>query len=511
MRRRRLIVLVIAVVAVVGAGVFATVVANRVKGSAAQTSAAYFTAWQRGDLRAMATLVYQPPADFVTRHRSFSDDLHVEDIQLRPGTVKSTGETSAEVPFTGSRTLSEFGAWPFSGTLRLAVRDRTWKVLWAPETLDPRLKDGGTVRLAEFDGPAVELVTSEGDKIPNDNYAESYLAELKPEFDEVGQGWALESALPGQQARRLMTVEPKVSLERTTLSRSVQAAAARALDGVRDASIIAIRPSTGEVLAVADRLEGNYSAFRDFFPPGSTFKTVTAAALLEAGLDPAAEVDCPATYTVPNFRPIKNAGEQAHGRVTFADAFAYSCNTTFVRETVGRLSGDDLVETAAKWGFNGADLATGLGGKCGRMDPPDGTNELAVDSFGQGSVEATPLCMAMVAAAVQSGTLRVPRILSKAAAERIDGPAAKPVDLDEGTIAALREMMAAVVDHGTAAAAGLPAGVSGKTGTAEAGGGREHGWFIGYRDDLAFSVFVRNGGSGRSAALPVAARFLNGI
>ncbi|MBT2228261.1 penicillin-binding transpeptidase domain-containing protein [Nonomuraea sp. NEAU-A123] len=490
------------------------VASTRVKGSAAQTSAAYFAAWKRGDLQGMAALVYQPPADFIARHRSFSEDLHVEDIQLRPGAVKGTGETSAEVPFTGSRRLSEFGAWPFSSTLRLAVRDRTWKVLWAPETLDPLLKDGGTVRLTEFDGPAVQLVTSEGEKIPNDSYAESYLAELKPEFDEVGKGWALEAALPGQQARRLMTVEPKVSLERTTLSRSVQAAAARALDGVRNASIVAIRPSTGEVLAVADRLEDNYSAFRDFFPPGSTFKTVTAAALLEAGLDPAAEVDCPGTYTIPNSRTVKNAGEQGHDTVTFADAFAYSCNTTFVREAIDRLSADNLVETAAKWGFNGAELDTGLGGHCGRLDPPDSVDELAADSFGQGSVEATPLCMAMVAAAVESGSLRVPRILSKAAVERIDGPPAKPVELDEGTVTALRDMMAAVVDHGTAAAAGLPAGVSGKTGTAEAGTGeaaREHGWFIGYRDDLAFSVFVRDGGSGRSAALPVAARFLNGL
>jgi hypothetical protein len=511
MRRRGLIVLGITVVAVVGAVAFAFASSKRVHGSPAQTSAAYFAAWKRGDLRAMAALVYQPPPDFATRHRSFSDELHVKDLQLQPGAVRSIGTTAAEVPFTGERKLSEFGSWPFSSTLRMAIRDKTWKVIWAPETIHPLLKDGGTVKLTEFDRPAVELVTSEGDKIPNDSYADSYLTRLKPEFDSVAPGWALESALPGQQAKRLMTVEPKASLEHTTLSRSVQAAAARALDGVRDASIVAVRPSTGEVLAVADRLENNYNAFLDFFPPGSTFKTITAAALLESGLDPASEVDCPGRYTIPGFSSVKNAGEQAHGLVSFADAYAYSCNTTFVRETVRRLSGDELVDTAAKWGFNGHKLSTGVGGHCGRMDPPDDVDMLAADSYGQGTVEATPLCMAMVAAAVQDGHLRVPRILSKSAAERIDGPRGEPVELDEATVAALREMMAAVVDHGTASGVGLPAGVAGKTGTAETENGKEHGWFIGYRDDLAFSVFVRNGGSGRSAALPIAARFLNGL
>ncbi|MEO3873901.1 penicillin-binding transpeptidase domain-containing protein [Nonomuraea sp. B12E4] len=510
MRRRRLIVLVIAVAAVFGAGAFAITASNRIKGSASQTAAAYFQAWHEGDVAAMARLVYRPPADFVVLHHALTDELHVESIQLTPGTLRSMGEEAAEVPFAGVRQLTEFGAWPFDGTLRLGVRDRAWKVLWAPETLHPLLKDGGTLELDQIDVTAAELLTTEGDKIPNDSYADAYLDELEPEFEQARSGWELVSKVPGQPARRLMTRRPEANVERTTLSRSVQAAAARALDGAGNSAIVAIRPSTGEILALADRLEDNYSAVRDVFPPGSTFKVITAAALLRAGLDPAAQLRCPGTYTVPSHQPFQNDGEVDRGVVSFTDAFAHSCNTTFIEQATTLLSVDALRQAADEWGFS-RPIATGIGGVCGDMPETDNVDMFAADAIGQGQVVATPLCMASVAAAVQSGVWRSPRLLSKEQVRRIDGMPFEDVQLDEGIVAALRDMMAAVVDHGTASDAGLPEGVSGKTGTAEVEGERSHAWFIGFRDDLAFCVFVRNGGSGRAAAVPVAARFLNGL
>jgi membrane peptidoglycan carboxypeptidase len=513
MRRRRLIVLFIGVVAILGAYGFAVLAASGVRGSAEQVSAAYFRAWQQGDVHEMARLVHEPPADFVSRHRTFTEDLHVDDIDLRPGQVRGTGEETAEVPFTGTRTLRDFGPWPFSATLRLAVREREWKVLWTPETLHPLLGNGGTLDLTELDAPSAELVTAEGDKMPNNSYAEAYLDRLKPEFEEEEEsgGVALISRIPGRAQQRLLTTVPKPSAQRTTLSRPVQAAAARALDGVEDAAIVAVRPSTGEVLAVADRLGDGYGAFHDLFPPGSTFKTITAAALLESGLDPAAQLDCPATYQIPFHRSFRNAGEQGHGIVSFTDAFALSCNTTFVQQAVSRLGEGDLRAQAEKWGFHRA-TPTGVGGKCGTLEDPADLDWFGANAIGQGSVLASPLCMATIAAAVQSGAWRPPRLLPAKEVRRIEGvePPA-PVDLDADVVAALRGMMAAVVDHGTAGQAGLPAGVAGKTGTAEVDGGAEHGWFIGYRDDLAFCVFVRHGGSGRTAALPITARFLNAL
>ncbi|MDP4502766.1 penicillin-binding transpeptidase domain-containing protein [Nonomuraea turcica] len=511
MRRRRLIVLVIAVVAIVGASTFAVLASSRVKGSPSRTAAAYFEAWRKGDITGMERLVYQPPADFVVRHRALSDELHVESIQLTPGPLKSMGNGSAEVPFAGVRELTEFGAWPFDSTLRLAVRDGAWKVLWAPETLHPLLKDGGRLELGEIDMVGAELVTSEGDRIPHDSYAEAYLERLKPEFAEANQGWELVLKVPGQPDRPVLSKQAGANVEQTTLSRPVQAAAARALDGVEDSAIVAIRPGTGEIVGLADRLEENFSAVQDVFPPGSVFKTITAAALLKNGLEPFSEVSCPGSYTIPGHRTVDNDGAMDRGLISFTDAFAHSCNTTFVEQATTRLSSKDLVETANEWGF-GRPIMTGIGGSCGSVRETGDVDAFAEDVIGQGEVVTTPLCMAALAAAVQSGVWRSPRLLSTEQVSRIDGtPPPEPAPMDEGIVTALRDMMRAVVDYGTAADTGLPEGVAGKTGTAEVVDGEDHAWFVGYRDDLAFCVFVRHGGSGAATAAPIAARFLNGL
>jgi hypothetical protein len=510
MRRRRLIVLVTALVAVFGAGAFAVMASNRVRGSASKTAAEYFDAWRKGDIGAMERLVYQPPADFAARHRALSDELHVRSIALTPGPLKSTGEEAAEVPFAGVRELAEFGAWPFDSTLRLGVRDRAWKVLWVPETLHPLLKDGARLELDEVEKSGVEFLTTEGAKIPNDSYAEAYLDPLKPEFEEVNQGWELVLKTPGRPDRPLMSKQPSENVERTTLSRPVQAAAARALDGVEDSAIVVVRPSTGEILGLADRLGDGYSAVLGVFPPGSIFKTITAAALLKSGLDPSAEVACPGTYTIPGFRSFDNDGQVDRGLVTLTDAFAHSCNTTFVEQTTTRLSSKDLVDTANEWGF-GMPIVTGIRGTCGDVPETEDMNLFGENAIGQGKVVTSPLCMATLAAAVQSGTWRSPRLLSKEQVRRVEGAPHKDVPMDEGIAEALRSMMTAVVDHGTASDAGLPEGVAGKTGTAEVENEEPHAWFIGYRDDLAFCVFVRHGGSGREAAVPIAARLFNGL
>ncbi|TDC03544.1 hypothetical protein E1267_25840 [Nonomuraea longispora] len=511
MRRRRLMVLFIAFVAILGAGAFAVVASNRVRGSASETAAAYFAAWREGDISGMARLVHQPPSDFSQRHRALTEQLHVESVRLSPGQVANTGDESADVPFSGVRQLAELGAWPWAGVLRLGVRGRTWKVLWSPETLHPLLKDGGTLELREIEAPATEPATREGHRIPNDSYAEAYLDPLTTEFETAGHGWELVSKVPGRLATRVLTRAPEANVVRTTLSRAVQAAAARALDGVDGSAMIVIRPSTGEILALADRLGENDSAVRDVFPPGSVFKTITAAALLASGLDPSAQVECPGTYTIPFHRAFRNDGQVDRGVVSFTDAFAHSCNTTFVEQATTRIDADTLRETADAWGF-GRSIATGVGGTCGTVPGTDDLDMLGADAIGQGEVVATPLCMAAVAAAVQSGVWRSPRLLTKEQVRRIDGPPHEDVPMDQAVVSALRDMMAAVVDRGTAGDAGLPEGVAGKTGTAEARDGEgSHGWFIGYRDDLAFCVFVRHGGSGRRAAVPVAARFLRGL
>ncbi|WP_432925238.1 penicillin-binding transpeptidase domain-containing protein [Microbispora sp. CA-135349] len=484
------------------------------EGSPGETAAAYFQAWVKSDYDAMRDLVEDPPDDFADQHRAFEDAALSKSLRITVGNFVRTGDETADVPFTQERNEQEAGTWRFESRLHLAVRDLTWKVLWTPAVLHPEIQPGGgLVRTEPEPGPGpLRPVTRGGREFPQNSGAEAYLDNLMNQgvapATGVAVGWALEIDNPGMPAKTVLSYKPEkrpVGV-RTTIDYEVQAAAARALDGVQRAAIVAVRPSTGEVLAVADRL-GGLGAFENKYPPGSTFKTITAAALLTNGLSPDSTVECPASYQIPFNRSISNYQNENHGAVTLRQAFALSCNTTFARLTVERLNGDTLVDQARAFGFvQGESAGTST---CGSLQRPENQDALAEDSFGQGTVEATPLCMALVAAAVESGEWRPARPLADEAPQ---GELPQSVPLPSTVAEGLRSLMSAVTIDGTAAGAGLPQGVAGKTGTAEDGkGGQDHAWFIGYRGDLAFAVFVEHGGTGRGAAVPIAARFLKAL
>ncbi|MBB2910333.1 hypothetical protein FHS43_001596 [Streptosporangium becharense] len=461
-----------------------------------QVAARYFDAWRAGDLTTMAGLVAGPPADFAERHRRFDTELQVSSLSLTPGQPHREGDT-AEVPFSGVREVAGLGAWEFSSVLRLAPQNGTWQVLWSAETLHPSLRDGVSLRLRETRARRPATLTREGTPFPRESRAGDYYTGLT--------GTAIDLAVVEEPGGRVLLASPARPPEgtRTTISRPVQAAAARALDGVgRPAAIVAVDIPTGQVRAVADTLGGGRRAFTGLYPPGSTFKAVTAAALLRAGLTPDSPVPCPASYTAPNAKPFTNDHGADHGTVPLTRAFALSCNTSFVQQAHERLRDGRLrAEAADRFGFREKPGESTC--RIGQAATPD---ELGSDAIGQNSVLASPLCMAEVAAAVASGTWR-PAIMTEA--PPVDAPPAVP--LEENVAAGLRTMMGAVVTQGTAAQAGLPEGTAGKTGTAEVAGKESHAWFIGYRGDLAFAVLVENGGGGGAVAAPVAARFLKAL
>ncbi|GGL30893.1 penicillin-binding transpeptidase domain-containing protein [Planomonospora parontospora] len=526
MRTRPLLALVTVVLVIICGGVYALTRplpssgSERRPASAEEVAGAYLTAWEGGDLAAMERLAGGAPADFIERHRAFAEELGVESLTVTPGAIRLRGDRAAELPFEGVREIEELGEWPFSSTLKLAREDGEWKVAWAPETLHPALAGGGRLRTREIPAPRARLVTSSGARFPRDSGAEDYLAELREgllgeaagEGEEDGEaagedgedaGLVLEAVEPGGGVRRLLGSGPPPAEDvRTTFSRRVQAAAARALDGVgRPAAIVAVGSGTGEVLAVADRLGGR-KAFLGLYPPGSTFKVVTAAALLSAGLTPDSPVSCPDSYSPPGGYPFRNASSvTALGETTLTRAFAVSCNTAFAERAVTGLQDGGLVRAAELFGFNRP--LPGVPGRCGSIRAHTTGDELAADSFGQNSVEASPLCMALAAAAVESGHWHSPT-MTRRRGEEEDRP------LPPGVAEGLRTMMRAVVTEGSASGVPLPEGTAGKTGTAEAATG-EHAWFVGYRDGVAFAVFVENGGSGAGTALPVAARFLRAL
>jgi cell division protein FtsI/penicillin-binding protein 2 len=312
---------------------------------------------------------------------------------------------------------------------------------------------------------------------------------------------------------------------KTTLDPRVQGAAEAAFDAVaKPAALVAVRPSTGELVAVVNTpVHGYNRALLGRYPPGSTFKVVTAAALLAGGLRPGDPVDCPKQAKVGG-RTFGNFEDEVLGRIPFSSAFAHSCNTAFVQQAAQRLDGDELTAAAARFGF-GLDPSPGIPAVTSRVPPPSDRADLAAEAFGQGRVTASPLQMALVAATAANGRWPQPHLVAgnggSAGSGGSDGsrsndsggvePAKSPEPLDAKVAGTLRTLMRQVVTEGTAADAGLPAGVAGKTGTAEFGAGDPlptHAWFIGFRGDLAFAVIVEDGGVGGRVAAPAAARFL---
>jgi cell division protein FtsI/penicillin-binding protein 2 len=296
----------------------------------------------------------------------------------------------------------------------------------------------------------------------------------------------------------------------TTIDPLVERAAERALDGVaQPAALVAIRASTGEVLAAVSRPTTQFDrALGGHYPPGSTFKVITAAALLAGGLTPDSPASCPPTVTVGG-RSFHNFEGETQPSLPLHRAFAISCNTAFVG-LAGQLSPQALVTTAGQFGF-GADPQVGLPVFGGRVPAPNDDVEKAATAIGQARVEASPLMMATVAAAVDSGALHQPRLVAGAPD---DTSPSQP--LLAGVASGLRTMMAEVVASGTGTAAAVPGGlpVYGKTGTAEFGTANPpttHAWFIGYRGDVAFAVLVEGGGVGGQVAAPLAAKFLRGL
>ena len=294
---------------------------------------------------------------------------------------------------------------------------------------------------------------------------------------------------------------------RTTLLPEVQWAAEGALEGVGlPAALVAVDSATGAILAVASRpLEQPLNrALTGRYPPGSTFKVVTAEALLADGWGVEAAVPCPAGVSVGG-REFHNFEGESMGVSALRQVFAHSCNTAFVIGASG-LGANALDAAAHRFGFD-VEYGVGLPSPGASFPGPRDEAERAAAAIGQGRVLATPLHMASVAAAAESGTWRAPYLL-----EGLDeGPSAS---LAAGTRAALHALMRAVVTEGTGRAASGVEGLAGKTGTAEFGTASPpatHAWVIGFQGDLAFAVLVENGTSGGTTAVPVAETFLRAL
>jgi cell division protein FtsI/penicillin-binding protein 2 len=343
--------------------------------------------------------------------------------------------------------------------------------------------------------------------------------------------------------RTLFTKEPVAGADiAVTLDSAVQAKAEAALAGApKPAAMVVVRPSTGELLAVANGGAGDDGldrALEGRYPPGSTFKVVSTFALLGKGLTPDEVVPCPPNFDVGG-RKFVNAESEALGAVPFRLDFADSCNTAFV-SLADRVTDADLAASGSDLGL-ADDYRLGIPSFGGDVPANSDAVGHAAAMIGQSKVLASPLGMALVASSAGSGTTVTPVLVTDprtGAPLTPDGqgseaagatgtteapgtttpaagvaPVAPSRGLDPARIATLQELMRGVVTGGTATVLrDVPGGpVSAKTGTAEFGSQvppQTHAWIIGFQGDLAFAVLVEDGGFGAQAAGPIAASFL---
>jgi len=279
--------------------------------------------------------------------------------------------------------------------------------------------------------------------------------------------------------------------------------------------MVVIKPSTGEILAIASNDTDNPKlATMATRAPGSTFKTVTSAALLMSGMKPSDSADCPATLkvgsqTYHNDDGLKNGLPGA----TLLTAYEQSCNTSFANAVIDRKMPLNILTNTAHdyYGMNqpwdmGIGPATyGTPGNQ-QVPPSDGQDLLAQEAFGQGQITMSPLTMASVAATVATGQFHQPILLTG-----FKAPAtAKPLPKDVQTN--LIQLMQGVVTNGTATSlAGISPTLGAKTGSAEPNAkDKTDSWMIAMdpNNDIAVGALVLNGGFGNAASGPAIAAMM---
>jgi cell division protein FtsI/penicillin-binding protein 2 len=276
-------------------------------------------------------------------------------------------------------------------------------------------------------------------------------------------------------------------------------------------ALVALKPSTGEIVAAANGPGNagiNLATFGQF-APGSTFKTVSSLALLRAGLTPDSVVPCTSSIVVDGktFTNYDDYPSGGLGKIPLRTALANSCNTAFISQ-YSQLSGTDLFDAGVSLGI-GLDHDLGFPAYFGSVEPSTSKTESAAQLIGQGTILASPMVMAAVIGSIQSGSLVIPRLVSDVDVTVPEGAA----PLENGEVESLRSMLRGVVTDGSGRGLldvpGPP--VIAKTGTAEFGSGKNlqtHAWMIAAQGDLAVAVFVDLGSSGSGTAGPILEAFL---
>ncbi|MFF3403903.1 penicillin-binding transpeptidase domain-containing protein [Streptomyces sp. NPDC002659] len=499
--------------------------AGPVKAAEVQATAdGFLTAWQRGDAAKAAALTNRTAAA-QTALSGYHKDAHIEQFTLTRG--KASGP---KVTFRVSATVSYGGkSKPLAYDSELTVvRAENGKPLvrWLPSVMHPDLKENDTLVTGEAD-PPVKALDRNGAELTTAKYPSlgTVLDGLREKFGRKAGGKAgIElRVVRGDRAKKseqgaeenrspsktLLTVSKGTpGTLRTTLSATAQAAAEREVGKRERASVVVMKPSTGEILAAANSSHGYNTALQGSLAPGSTMKIVTASMLLEKDLT---SIDkphpCPkyASYGGWKFQNVENF-EIKNG--TFRSSFAASCNTAFITQAE-KLDNNDLTKQAQQvFGLGLNNWSTGVSSFDGAV-PVQSNAQMASSLIGQGGVRMNPLNVASIISTAKTGVFRQPYLVSPDVDGRSLATARRKLDASAQT--QLHELLSYTATSGSAAEAmaGLGSDIGGKTGSAEVDGQEKpNGWFTAWRGDLAAAAVVQQGGRGGKSAGPLVAAVL---
>ncbi|WP_346958767.1 penicillin-binding transpeptidase domain-containing protein [uncultured Arthrobacter sp.] len=469
----------------------------------------------------LARLVGVDPAAYTKQVTASGPEAFVSAITLRQAGRTITDAQLAAVP--GARAIAD--SLPLAPTRSFA---RALLGTVAEASAEQIEKSGGALRA--------------GDTTGTGGLQQQYDAQLRGTsgiqvFAQTEGLTAEQRRAQPNEGRRVLFQEPMKpgTALKTTLDPRLQQLAEDVLGDVGPASaIVALRPSSGAVLAAASGpgSNGYDTAMLGQYAPGSIFKIVDSLAMFRNGMTPDSKVDCPPTLAVDG-RTFKNAeGYPASslGSVTLRDAFAHSCNTAFInaREKVSQAQ---LESAATSLGVAVEAPSLGAAAFLGSVPGEAEGTEHAASMIGQGKVLMSPLAAAVMAGSVAKGAPVSAQLVLNPNAAATGSPtpsagptaspsqsapepaksAGKPVTAAEA--ASLADMMRAVVTSGhagfLASVPGAPVGA--KTGTAEFGKEnppKTHAWIVAVHGDLAVAVFVEDGGLGATTSGPLLKEFL---
>ena len=516
-----------------------------------QAAAAFLAAWQSGDYTKAGSLT-DLPDKAGARLKAVMTSLAPKSIVLKLGSQvnapNSGGSSSASgsatpgapsssstpnpldnavhYDFSVADTFDDGLVWSYNSTMAVLPPTANGPALvhFASSMINPQLSaaanlkavppsvpvaDRGGTPLSGKDHPSIAGIIS---KLAISKPANGSQPSLQIQFVDNNTGLQI----PGSNTVQLGAPNSTSGLQLgSTIDSKIQTAAENALKAYPNSGMVVIKPSTGEILAIATNNANNtkmaYTATR---APGSTFKTVTATALMLGGMQLSDQADCTPTAKVGT-EVYHNDEGLANGfsGATLLTAYEQSCNTSFVNATIAHnLPLDSLSKTVhdyygldQPWDM-GVGAATYCTGGSQQVPPADTHSLLAASAFGQGRITMCPLTMASIAATVATGQFHQPILIPGFQAPAKAQPLPPAVDQN------LQTMMRGVITNGTATSLqNISPTLGAKTGSAEPNStDKTDSWMIAMdpQHDIAVSALVLNGGFGNSAAGPAIAAMM---